>query len=232
MYQSFIEMSDTVHLDAFQTNLHGSKILLQGPFTKGKLPPLQEHIQQLRSPFKRKVLLTNTPFSFNKLLPFTYDAIFQMKEGLDWSLALTYILHAPKDVLVVAEDIPIPDAVWSKLTPHITFLHIVTAPLRVVVPYDTIFFAPIDDITNTYTDTVLKALQSSFKKTFQQKEFRDILQELRVAKAGLAWTSVGEVPGIGARGALYWYDPEGSEEEVFTRKELSDLFQMLSHQFT
>jgi hypothetical protein len=155
-----------------------------------------------------------------------------MKEGLDWSLALTYILHAPKDVLVVAEDIPIPDAVWSKLTPHITFLHIVTAPLRVVVPYDTIFFAPIDDITNTYTDTVLKALQSSFKKTFQQKEFRDILQELRVAKAGLAWTSVGEVPGIGARGALYWYDPEGSEEEVFTRKELSDLFQMLSHQFT
>jgi len=155
-----------------------------------------------------------------------------MKEGLDWSLALTYILHAPKDVLVVAEDIPIPDAVWSKLTPHITFLHIVTAPLRVVVPYDTIFFAPIDDITNTYTDTVLKALQSSFKKTFQQKEFRDILQELRVAKAGLAWTAVEEGSSGGIRGALYWYDPEVAEEDPLSRKELSDLFQMLSHQFT
>jgi len=155
-----------------------------------------------------------------------------MKEGIDWSLALTYILHAPKDVLVVAEDIPIPDAFWSKLTAHITFLHIVTTPLRIVVPYDTIFFAPIDDITSTYTDTVLKALQSSFKKTFQQKEFRDILQELRVAKAGLAWTAVGEVPSIGVRGALYWYDPETVEEDSLSRKELSDLFQMLSHQFT
>jgi hypothetical protein len=219
-------------MDAFQTNLHGTKILCQGPFIQGKLPPLMDNIQALRAPFKRKVLLTNTPFSFNKILSFIYDATFQMREGADWSLALTYILHAPKDVLVVAEDIPIPDAVWAKLTKSITFVHIVTTPLRSIQPYDTIFFAPIDDITNTYTDTVLKALQSSFKKTFQQKELRDILQELRIAKAGLAWTSVGEGSNVGTRGALYWYDPEVAEEEALTRKELSDLFQMLSHQFT
>jgi hypothetical protein len=59
----FYRMSDTVHIDAFQTNLHGTRILCQGPFVKGKLPPLTDNIQALRAPFKRKVLLTNTPFS-------------------------------------------------------------------------------------------------------------------------------------------------------------------------
>jgi hypothetical protein len=219
-------MSVTVHLDAFQTNLHGAKILLQGPFTKGRLPPLVESLESLRSPFKRKVLLTNTPFSFNKMLPFAYDAVFQIKEGIDWSLALTYILHAPKDVLVVAEDIPIPDAVWAKLGPTITFLHTVITPLRSVQHYTAIFFAPIDDITSTYTDTVWKALTVCFKKTMSQKELRDILQELRIAKAGLAWTSVGE------QGSLYWYDPEVLTEDPLSRKQLADLFQLLATQFT
>jgi hypothetical protein len=222
-------MSETVHVDAFQTNLHGYKILCQGPFVKGKLPPLMDNIQALRAPFKRKVLLTNTPFSFNKSLPFYYDATFQIKEGADWSLALTYILHAPKDVLVIAEDIAIPDAVWPKLTKSITFVHMVTTPLRLVQPYDAIFFAPIDDITNTYTDTVLKAITSVYKKTYTQKDLREILQELRVAKAGLAWTKVEET---GSEGALYWYDPDTTVgEEPLSRKQMSELFQWLSHQF-
>jgi len=189
-----------------------------------------DNIQALRAPFKRKVLLTNTPFSFNKVLPFHYDATFQMREGADWSLALTYILHAPKDVLVIAEDIPIPDAVWLKLTKNITFVHMVATPLRNVQPYDAIFFAPIDDITNTYTDTVLKAIVAVYKKTYTQKELREILQELRVAKAGLAWTKVGET---GLEGALYWYDPDTTiGEESLTRKQMSELFQWLSQQFT
>jgi hypothetical protein len=222
-------MSDTVHLDAFQTNLHGCKILCQGPFVKGKLPPLMDNIQALRAPFKRKVLLTNTPFSFNKILPFHYDATFQIREGADWSLALTYILHAPKDVLVIAEDIAIPDAVWPKLTKSITFVHMVVTPLRMVQPYDAIFFAPIDDITNPYTDTVLKAITSCYKKTYTQKDLREILQELRVAKAGLAWTKVEET---GTEGALYWYDPDTTVGEEMSRKQMSDLFQWLSQQFT
>jgi len=221
-------MSETVHIDAFQTNLHGTKILCQGPFTKGKLPPLMDNIQALRAPFKRKVLLTNSPFSFNKILQFHYDATFQMREGADWSLALTYILHAPKDVLVVAEDIPVPDAVWAKLTKSITFVHLVTAPLRSIQPYDTIFFAPIDDITTTYTDTVLKAVIGVYKKTYTMKDLREILQELRIAKAGLAWTKVEEGPD----GALYWYDPDTTVGEEMSKKQLSELFQWLSTQFS
>jgi hypothetical protein len=230
----FYRMSDTVHMDAFQTNLHGCRILCQGPFVKGKLPPLTDNIQALRAPFKRKVLLTNTPFSFNRVLQFHYDAIFQMREGADWSLALTYILHAPKDVLVIAEDIPIPDAVWPRLTKTITFVHMVATPLRNVQPYDTIFFAPIDDITNTYTDTVLKAIIAVYKKTYTQKDLREILQELRVAKAGLAWTKVDEVSDTskGLTGSLYWYDPDSTVGEELSKKQLSELFQWLSLQFT
>ena len=219
---------ETVHLDAFQTNLHGSKILCQGPFVKGKLPPLSDAIHALRAPFKRKVLLTNTPVAFNKLFAFQYDATFQIREGADWSLALTYILHAPKDVLVVAEDIAVPDAVWLKLTKSITFLHIVTAPLRNIQAYDAIFFAPIDDTNSAYVDTILKALVSVYKKTYTQKDLREILQELRVAKAGLAWTKVEEEVG----GAVYWYDPDSSVgEEALNKKQLFDLFQWLTTQF-
>jgi hypothetical protein len=223
-------LMETVHLDAFQTNLHGIKILCQGPFVREKLPPLSDTIHALRSPFKRKVLLTNTPFSFNKLLSFQYDVTFQIREGVDWSLALTYILHAPKDVLVVAEDIQIPDAVWPKLTKSITFVHIVTTPLRAVQPYDAIFFAPIDDIHSNYSDILYKALTTVYNKTMSQKDLKDILQELRVAKAGLAWTKVGEEK---PQGALYWYDPDATVgEEPLSKKQLYDIFQWLSTQFT
>jgi hypothetical protein len=221
---------DTLHLDAFQTSLHGIKILCQGPFVKGKLPPLSDAIHALRAPFKRKVLLTNTPFSFNKLLAFQYDASFQIREGVDWSLALTYILHAPKDVLVVAEDIAVPDAVWPKLTKNITFVHIVTAPLRAVQPYDVIFFAPIDDIHSNYVDIMLKGLMVVYNKTFTQKDLKDILQELRVAKAGLAWSKVQEER---PQGCLYWYDPDATVgEEPLSKKQIAELFQWLSVQFT
>jgi hypothetical protein len=105
----------------------------------------------------------------------------------------------------------------------------VTTPLRLVQPYDTIFFAPIDDITNPYTDTVLKAIIAVHKKTYTQKDLREILQELRVAKAGLAWTKIEET---GSEGALYWYDPDITVGEEMSKKQMSELFQWLSMQFT
>jgi hypothetical protein len=39
-----------VHLEAFQANLHGSRILLQGPYSPGKYPPVLEAIQNIREP--------------------------------------------------------------------------------------------------------------------------------------------------------------------------------------
>jgi hypothetical protein len=70
-------------------------------------------------------------------------------------------------------------------------------------------------------------LVSVYKKTYTQKDLKEILQELRVAKAGLAWTKVEET----VEGALYWYDPEVVTGESLTKKQLSELFQFLSVQF-
>jgi len=224
-------MADTVHIDAFQTNLHGSRILLQGPWPKGKAPPLQDHIELLRQPFQRRVLLTNTPISVMKPMAYAYDAIFHIREVGDWSLALTYILHAPKDVLVLMEELPVPDGVWPKLPKSVTVLHQVSAPLRRLDPYDTVFYAPIEDLTSSYADLVYKQLLQIYKKTYQAKEFKEILQELRVAKAGLAWTRINEATTAITIGSLYWYDPVSESSEQLSKKQLADLFSFLSTQF-
>jgi hypothetical protein len=221
-------MTDTVHIDAFQTNLHGAKILLQAPFPRDRVPPLQEHIELLKNPFQRKVLLTNAPMTLMKPTQFPYDAIFHIKDTQDWSLALTYILHAPKDVLVMIEDLPVPDGVWVKLPKSITVIHRVSAPMRRFEPYDTIFYAPIEDLTSPYADVVYRQLTAVYKKAYTVKDFREILQELRVAKAGLAWTRIGEPT---TAGALYWYDPVGESSEQLSKKQLADLFSFLSNQF-
>ena len=224
-------MADTVHIDAFQTNLHGCRILLQAPFPKGRTPPLQDHIEQLRQPFHRRVLLTNTPISVMKPMAYAYDAIFHIREVGDWSLALTYILHAPKDVLVFMEELPVPDGVWSKLPKSVTVLHQVSAPLRRLDPYDTIFYAPIEDLASSYADLVYRQLLQIYKKTYPVKEFKEILQELRVAKAGLAWTRMSEATTTTTIGSLYWYDPVSESSEQLSKKQLADLFSFLSVQF-
>jgi hypothetical protein len=215
-----VVMTDaTVRIDSFQDPLHGSKILCQGPFVQGAYPPLLEYMTDLRTPFRRRVLLTSSScLSETRVM----DAVFRVRDTTDWSLALTYILHAPKDVLVVVQDIPIPDAVWAKLNGTITLVHLVTAPLRTVSPYDAIFFAPV-----TEGDHVLRILQQVYKKTLQAKDLKDIFQELRVAGAGLAWTRTNP--------SLCWYDPVSETDalgsEPLSKKQLSELFLTLSHQF-
>jgi hypothetical protein len=220
-------MSDTIHIDAFQANLHGARILCQGPFVKGRLPPILESIESLRAPFKRKVLLTNketNPFALSKTFQFQYDAVFQMGDTADWSLALTYMLHAPKDVLVVAEDIFIPDAVWARLTKNITFIHVTATPLKLVHPYEAIFFAKVEDLAHPYVDTVYKAVLGASKKAYTQAAFKEVLQELRIASAGLVW--------LKETNSLSWYDPVGLELEPLSKKQLSELFLWLSTYFT
>jgi hypothetical protein len=224
-------MSDTVHINAFQTSLHGTAILCQGPFPKSKLPPILESTEDLKAPFKRKVLLTNSPFAF-RTLSLSYDATFQIREGMDWSLALTYILHAPKDVLVVVEDLPIPDAFWPKLHKSITVVHIVSAPLKNLKPYSTVLFAPIEELTTGYADTVFKALIALYKKTYSQQTFKELIQELKVAGASVAWTKIGEATTLDSSGSLYWYEPtETQGTDTLTKPQLADLFGWLSSQF-
>lgn len=219
----------TLQIDAFSTNLHGTRILCQGPFPNNKYAPIMESIQKLREPFKKKILLTRTAFSLSRHMPLQYDAVFQVKDSHDWTLILTYITYAPKPLLVVAEDIPIPDGLWQKLNKMTTFVNITSSYVLNIRPYDAIFFSPIEELTTNYTEYVLKLLQSIYKASYSQKEHKEVLQELRVAKAGICWTRHEEdVPS----GNIYWYDPvENIQGDSLTNMQMSELFSWLASQF-
>jgi hypothetical protein len=206
--------TSTINIDAFNKNLHGCKILCQGPFPNGKYAPIMESIQKLREPFKKKILLSRTAFSLSKYIPLQYDATFQVKDMNDWTLILTYITYAPKPTLVVAEDTQIPDAVWQKINRTITFVNVTTSYTQNIRPYDAIFFSPIEEFTTSYTEYVYKLLQSVYKASYTQKEHKEVLQELRVANAGIAWSRF--------------------EEDTINRlsnKQMSELFSWLSDEF-
>lgn len=220
---------ETVQIDSFNTNLHGCRILCQGPFPNNKYAPIMEYIQKLRDPFKKKILLTRAAFGLSKYMPLQYDATFHVKDTHDWTLILTYITYAPKPLLVVAEDVPIPDALWQRINRTVSFVNITSSPVINIRPYDAIFFAPIEELTTTYTEYVYKILQSIYKTSYSQKEHKEVLQELRVAQAGIAWTKHDE---DAAGGSIYWYDPVPSNQgDSLSNKQMSELFAWLSSQF-
>jgi len=221
--------TQTVQIDAFNTNLHGCRILCQGPFTNGKYAPIMDSIQKLRDPFKKKILLTRTAFSLSKYLPLQYDAQFQVRDTHDWTLILTYITYAPKPLLVVSEDVPIPDGLWQKINRTTTFVNFSSTFVMNIRPYDAIFFAPVEEVATTYTEYVYKILQSVFKASYSQKEHKEVLQELRVAGAGIAWSKYEEDT---AGGSIYWYDPvTTSQGDGLSNKQMSELFGFLADQF-
>lgn len=227
IYSEVVPMEiTTLQIEAFNTNVHGSKILCQGPFQQGKYPPIMDSIQQLRQPFKKKILISNTTFSLSKYMPMAYDAHFQVKDSQDWTLALTYMTYAPKPLLVMVEDVGIPDGLWQKLNRTTTLVHWVSSPILQIRPYDTIFFAPMDDMVS-YSDTVYKILQSVYKASYSVKEHKEISQELRVAAAGMVWSKVEEE----VQGRVFWYDPISYQGDHLTKKQLSELFQWLSNHF-
>lgn len=228
IYHEIVPMDvTTLQIEAFNTNLHGSKILCQGPFQQGLMPPAMESIKHLRSPFKKRILLTTTALSLSKYMPMSYDAHFQVKDGQDWTLALTYMTYAPKPILVVIEDVPVPDGLWVKLNQSTTVVHWISAPILQLRPYDTIFFSAIEE-QSSYGETVYKILQSVYKASYSPKEHKEITQELRVATAGMVWSKVGEDR---QGGNVFWYDPVALQGEPLSDNQLSELFGWLSKQF-
>ncbi len=216
-----MQKEESIQIDAFNTNLHGCKILCQGPF-QSKYAPIMESVEKLREPFKKKILITKATFSFSKFLTLQYDAIFQVKEVSDWSLILTYMTYAQKPTLVVIEDVQIPEAFWTKVTKTITIVHISSTLVTNLRPYDAIFFAPIDELTSILAENVYRQLQTIYK-IGSQKEYREMIQELRVAGAGIAWTRFSE--------QLNWYDPVYNQGDSLSNKQMSELFSWLSQQF-
>jgi hypothetical protein len=211
----------TIQLEAFHSNLHGCRILCQGPFPKG--PPIMESIQRLREPFKKKILLSHTVFGLSKMLPLQYDAVFQVKDTPDWTLILTYVTYAPKPLLIVSEDLVIPDGLWSKLPQMVTFVNLARSSVLNVRPYDAIFFAAMEEPNTSYEEYSCKTLQVVYRASYSAKEHREIVQELRVAGAGLVWCKEEK--------SLGWYDPTTNQGDPLSAQQLSDLFGILSEQF-
>jgi len=221
--------TSTIQIDGFSTNLHGCRILCQGPFSNGKYAPIIDSIQKLREPFKKKILLTRSTFSLCQQLPLQCDASFQVKDTADWTLVLTYITYAPKPLLVVSEDIPIPDGLWQKLTKSTTFVNIALSPITNIRPYDAIFFASVDELSIPYAEHIFKVLQSIYKPSYTQKEHKEVLQELRMANAGICWTRHEETT---TGGNIYWYDAVSNQGDSLSNKQMSELFMWLSRQFS
>lgn len=218
-----------IKMEAFNTNLHGCRMLCQGPFLK-RYPPIMESIQKLRDPFKKRILLSKSALAMSKYMPMSYDAVFQVRDSADWTLALTYMTYAPKPILIVAEDISIPDGLWQKLTRQMTFVHFTSTPVIHIRPYDAIFFAPVEELSASSLEYGHKILQSIYRSNYTQKEHKEILQELRIAGAGLVWTKVDEETQAGN---VFWYDPNSSSaNEKLTNAQLVDLFGFLATQFT
>lgn len=221
-------MSQTIQLEAFNTDLHSSRILLQGPFPANKIPPIMEYVQQLRDPFKKRILITTAALSLSRYISLQYDAIFQAKDTLDWQLILTYLTYAPKPTLVIAEDISIPDALWSRLTKTVTFVHIMSKQLSSYRPYDAIFFAPMEEVQTTFAEHTYKILQNVYRGNYTYTEHKEILQELRVAGAGVAWTRTREEK---QSGSIYWYDPISSyHDNILNKQQVSELLHWIAGQ--
>jgi hypothetical protein len=221
---------ESIQIDAFNTNLNGCKILCQGPFDSSKNAPIMESIEKLREPFKKKILITRTAFSFSKYLSLQYDAIFQIKDSMDWTLALTYITYSPKPLLIVVEDTPIPDGLWGKLNKTVTLVNISHIQQQQnFKPYDAVFFAPVDESSTQYADFIFKILQQLYRANYSQKEYREIMQELRVANAGIVWTRHNE---NAQGGSIYWYDPVTQQGDGISNKQTGELLGWLSQQFT
>ena len=218
---------ETIRLDAFHANLHGSRILCQGPFPKQKSPPILESIQNLREPFKKRILLTNTAFGVSKYMSLNYDTVFHMKETVDWTLLLTYATYAPKPLLIISEDIIIPDGLWAKMSRQTTFVNITSSLVFNARPYDTVFFAPMEDASHSYADYVHKLIQSLYRGSYSVKEHKEIVQELRVAGAALAWSKVDEES---QNGSLCWYDPVSPHGERLAPNQIADVLQVISEQ--
>ena len=127
---------------------------------------------------------------------------------------------------MVVDDVPIPSALWARLPPSITLVHRVTTPLASTVPYSTLFFAPIQDATSAYAEHVLRTLQQRYKPTYSAKEFKEVVNELRVAGLGLVYSSRGV-------GELEWYEPvpESLDAGTWSKRQLADIFERLARQF-
>jgi hypothetical protein len=189
---------DTVRVEGFGNSLKGQKIWVIGD---EHLIPNRLHVleQELLGRGRRILIMADG----RKHVPrwattLEWDAVFKVRDSLDLRLALTYVANATKPVRIVwLGDEPTP-AIMSKLHVHdATFLGCGNSKPQQA--WDCIFFSGNLD-KNKIEDALMTRMGSAKLSHFN---LQSVIPELRAAKAGLVWSSIGESE---RSGHLYWYD--------------------------
>lgn len=217
--------TDVVNIEAFDTNLFG-KIILYQKHTNGsdyhRLPPIKEKCVDLRQPYKRRLLICNSHNKHINNTFFEYDTIFNMHDISDWSLVLTYIVHSPKPLFILIDNVMIPNIVWTKFQSlkgnNITIVHIANTPVQTIQSYNAIFFQPIVPTTPVSVLDIIYGQIQSVKHSYSMREFKETIAELRIADAGLCIINHTE---------MYWYDPVENDVKISPEK-MSEILRWLA----
>ena len=207
-------MTDVVKLENFDTPLTGAHTVFYiegGPFAHPTLPGTLDSILH-GEPYSRRVLVTFPSSRCSSLFRCNWDAVFQPADQKEWSLILTYCSYAPRPLFIHIDDtVNPPDAFFQRLPQGTTITEVrrletvpeaptaPTGPIRA----DVIFYPPVQDLTTADATAIIRSLnvQVGSRDAEGKKAY---LRELRVARAGLAWTRIQEPTSYGA---TYWYDP-------------------------
>lgn len=189
---------ETVRVEGFGSSLKGQKLWIVGD---EHLLPNRLHVleQELLGRGRRVLILADGRKHIPRwALTIEWDAVFKVRDALDLRLALTYIANASKPLRIVwLGDEPSP-AVMSKLHVHdATFLGYGNNKPQQV--WDGIFFSGLLD-KNKIEDALMTRMGSAKLSHFN---LSSVIPELRAARAGLVWSSIGESE---RSGHLYWYD--------------------------
>lgn len=192
------EMDTTIRVEGFGSSLKGQKVWIVGDES---LLPNRLHALELELLGRgRRVLVIADG---RKHIPkwastLEWDAVFKVKDALDLRLALTYIANAAKPLRIVWIGDEPTATLMSKL--HVndsTFLGYGTN--RPQQQWDAIFFSCGLD-KGKIEDALMTRMGAAKLSHFN---LQSVLPEVRAARAGLVWNSIGESE---RSGHLYWYD--------------------------
>lgn len=207
---------ETVRLEGFGNTLRSEKLWLIG---SEQLIPNRLHVldQELIGRGRKVLILADgrkqVPRWATKL---EWDAIFHIKDGVDLRLAITYVTNGVKPMRVVwCGDEPSPAIIKAMVVPEVTFIgHGANHPKG---DWNAIFFSG-DMEAARIEDTLISRMGST---RLSHLNLKSVIPELRAAKAGFVWSSIGESEKAGA---VYWYDIAEGEapHEVFNQVEAAE----------
>ena len=213
---------ETVRVEGFGNTLRGEKMWLVG---SEELIPNRLHVldQELLGRGRKVLVMADgrkhIPRWATKL---EWDAIFHVKDGVDLRLAITYITNGVKPIRVVwCGDEPSQAILKAMLVAEVTFIgHGSTHPKG---DWSSIFFSA--EMAAARIEEVLVSRMGSAR--LSPLNLKSVVPELRAAKAGLVWSSIGEPERAGA---VYWYDVTEGEppQEPFNATEAAEFLREIA----